>query len=240
MFPRRPHVSGLAVSLAALALSSCDVHVARQHPPPPPPYYDLWEIEPNDAACCPDGIGDLYVGDAFVIGGTIRDDSGDPYDGFALQNREPLDLEFILEPIDSAADLDLCVWDPRIDDYAFCFDSPASVESGRFSIPASLTDFQLVVVSYSGDAEYRLHVFAHPITFGALASATEHAEKDGRAVPLDGYFGGAAEVPFEEPEHHAVASGAVYEVDDESGQLFESPLWVREDGLIVIDARRRR
>jgi hypothetical protein len=155
--------------------------------PPPAPYFDVWEQEPNDASCCPDYLGTLYVGDALVIGGFIRDDGFDPFDGFGFRSGEPMDIEFYLEPVDGWADLDLGVWDPTVGDFVLIWDSPNSVESGVFTIPSALEDFQLVVMSYEGDAEYRLFVWADPPTFFTPESAGLGPTKAGRAVPSDLY-----------------------------------------------------
>lgn len=202
MFPHRralalARCSAAVLAAAALAGCCCD---DDDDDPPPSPYFDLWEIEPNDEPCCPDVIGRVHIGDQFVIGGNIRDDSYDPFDGFELQSGEPLQIEFLLEPVCNCADLDLGVWDPVLGSWVLLWDSPSSVESGLFTIPTAFQDFQLVVMSYAGDAEYRLSVWVDPPS--ALAPDRPQPElwKLDRAVPLESYGGRPTVAPAEPAE----------------------------------------
>ncbi|MCY3002397.1 MAG: hypothetical protein NTV21_11390 [Planctomycetota bacterium] len=198
MFPRL----ALPALLACALLPACKkCHDCGAPPAPPAPFYDFWEIEPNDGACCPDVVGTVYVGDEFIVGGTIRDDSFDAYDGFGLTSGEPLEIEFFLEPVGTNADLDLGVWDPVVGDFVLLWDSPGTTEGGRFTISGALRDFQLVVMSYSGDSEYRLWVWVDPPALGALAAAPAEAAEPtrlDRAVPLEAY--GAALGAKDAPE----------------------------------------
>ena len=187
MFPRL----ALPALLACALLPACtDCHDCDPPPAPPAPYYDFWEIEPNDGACCPDVIGTVYVGDEFIVGGAIRDDSFDAYDGFGLTSGEPLEIEFFLEPIGTNADLDLGVWDPVVGDFVLLWDSPGTTEGGRFTLSGAFRDFQLVVMSYAGDTEYRLWVWVDPPTLAALAAGPAAAATPtrlDRPVPLTAY-----------------------------------------------------
>jgi len=230
MFPHRLRVPSSVLALAAVfAFGACDYpnyHVGH----PPRPDWDAWESEPNDSHAEPNVLGFFYVGDEFTLGGWIRDDVYDPFDGFAITSGEPLDISFVLEPVASNADLDLCVWDPQLGAFAFCFDSPNSVEVGRFSVPDGLTEFHMVVSSYSGDTEYRLRIRAEPLTFGALPEGAGAGSKPERAVPYDCY---AAPRALAEPEAVApriVARGAYFEIDGETGA-------VRRRALVVLDRR---
>ena len=190
----------LPLGLALLPLAGCydcgDCGTPdNDDPPPPVAYYDIWELEPNDDGCCPDSLGTTYIGDTFVIGGMIRDDLYDPYDGFGLSAGEPQDVEFFLEPVAGGADLDLGVWDPVLGEFVLLWDSPYATESGRFTLPAAFTEYQLVVMSYSGDAEYRLSVWIEPPIYFQLASGAAHSEKMDRPVPLAGYGAGSEGTP---------------------------------------------
>ncbi|MCC7015113.1 MAG: hypothetical protein IT454_21310 [Planctomycetes bacterium] len=194
MAPRRPRfpvefwISALSLVALACGLAGCDNdHHHRPPEPDPPPYFDLWEREPNDAACCPDDLGVMFVGDELVIGGDIRDDGFDPYDGFGIESGEPFDVEFYLEPVDSYADLDLGVWDPVRGEFVLLWDSPDAVESGRFTVPGTFDQFQLVVMSFDGDAEYRLYVWIEPATFFTPLAAAAAPSKAARPVPLELY-----------------------------------------------------
>jgi hypothetical protein len=191
MTARIPHPSRHRLAIASvLALAACD-HRHHEDPEPPPvdPFFDIWEIEPNDFACCPDELGSFFVGDELVIGGHIRDDGFDPYDGFGMSNGEPLDVEFYLEPVGEWADLDLGVWDPWTGEFVLLWDSPEAVESGRFTVSSSLEDFHLVVMSFDGDAEYRLWLWFDAPTFVAPMAGEGGGEKKVRATPIPSYDG---------------------------------------------------
>jgi hypothetical protein len=189
----------------------------------------VWEAEPNDAACCPDGIGQLWVGDCLVIGGTITELGPDFFDGFAFQNAQPCDIEFALVPVYSSADLDLCVYDPVIDDYAFCFETGNAIESGRFSVPSAFTDFQLVVSSYAYASEYRLEIHCVPISLGMMAESSAQPERSGRAVPLASYFADSVVEAEPELETRVVARGELLEIDMETGDVVERAVRVLEN-----------
>lgn len=206
-------------------------------PSPPPPYYDVWEDEPNDSHCCPDEIGTLFAGGQIVIGGRIQDDPDDPFDGFGFESGEPIEVNFLLEPVDHLADLDLCVWDPALGAFAFCFDSPSSVEVGHFLVSSSFDPFHLVVSSFDGDAEYRLTVWAEPPGFAALAaSAAEPEEPKGtRPVPLELY--GPRAVADATLEPAVLDRGRIFEIDPDTGEIRTREVLVREDGIYVGPSR---
>jgi hypothetical protein len=189
-----PRLATAPLLLAPLALllpgcTDCGGCGTPDAPPPPPsaPYYDLWELEPNDDGCCPDYLGTTYAGESFVIGGHIRDDFYDPFDGFGLTSGEPHDVEFFLEPVAGSADLDLGVWDPYLGQFVLVWESPYATESGRFTVSGMYEDFQLVVMSYSGDAEYRLSVWIDPPTYLHLAAGEANPEKTARPKGLAAY-----------------------------------------------------
>jgi len=200
-FPRLAHAPLLLAPLLVLcpACTECGgCGTPDDTPPPPPtPAYDIWELEPNDDGCCPDYLGTTYAGDAFVIGGRIRDDLYDPFDGFGLTSGEPHDVEFFLEPVAGSADLDFGVWDPYLGQFVLLWESPYATESGRFTVSGTFEDYQLVVMSYSGDAEYRLSVWIDPPTFLHLTADEPHVEKIARPKALAAY-GTAAPGPASE------------------------------------------
>lgn len=211
----RPGRFAALAPLFAVVLGACEVHVDHPHAHPVTPDYDVWESEPNDSHCCPDDMGSVSVGDAFVIGGTIRDDAYDPYDGFELANVQPCAIRFYLEPLDGVSDLDLCVWDPAIGDFAFCFDSANAYEEGVFEVSSSWNSFHLVVASYSGDCEYRLYVECEPIGLGLTAAAEVRGPH--KALEFDGY--GPANDAVEEPGARLLARGVMLEIDPVSGEF---------------------
>ena len=65
-------------------------------------------------------------------------------------------------------------------------------ESGRFTVSGTFEDYQLVVMSYSGDAEYRLSVWIDPPTYLQVASAANAVEKMARPIGLRAYATGVA------------------------------------------------
>ncbi len=189
------------------------------------PYYDVWEFEPNSTHCCPHDLGWITVGDDFVIGGDIRDDSYDPFDGFLLRTQGPCTVRFVLEPLDGFSDLDLCVWDPLLGDFAFCFESPDPYEQGVFNIPYSGAPFHLVVASYAGDSEYRLRVECDPINWGLVEGSSGAADAANAAKPghFDAYRPAAVEAPAPSP----VLPAWILEIDLESGDYaVRDAVWV--------------
>jgi hypothetical protein len=214
----------LAAALA-VALGGCYAHYDHSYPAPVPPPFDTWENEPNDVAWSPDPIGPLAVGDGLIIGGHVTELGPDFFDGFAFQSVEPCDIQFTLVAENPGGDLDLCVYDPQLGVYSFCFENGGSVETGRFSVPNAWTDFHLVVSSFSGDSEYRLDVACLPITFGALAQSAPASTRLGRAVPMERYFAAENE-PAVEPTTQVVARGVALELDLATDELRTAPVVV--------------
>ncbi|MCA8978768.1 MAG: hypothetical protein H6831_07995 [Planctomycetes bacterium] len=135
------------------------------------------EREPNDSSAGPDYLTTLYAGDSIEVVGHIDDGCCDPFDGFAIDAGEPLELEFELRAHDGWSDLDFCVYDPAADVFLACFESPGDVEYGSVAIglPAEL---HLVVRSWSGSTNYSLYVDAYALSGGYLA-ATAPADPTG-------------------------------------------------------------
>lgn len=218
---RRAASRHLAAALALGALAACHAHWDDDDHHHPAPYYDFWELEPNDSHCCPDDLGWVAVGDAFVIGGSIRDDGFDPFDGFELTSVGPCSIRFQLEPLDGVSDLDLCVWDPVLGDFAFCFESSDWIEQGSFNVPFSGSSFHLVVASYAGDSEYRLSVQCVPIGLGLTDQGggeelgERRAELSSKAQRFGEY--GPAEAA-EEVEELEVESAVIVDLDLATGE----------------------
>lgn len=200
-------------ALFAVSLAACG-EIEHRKPPPWPPF-DVWEAESNDSECCPNWLGWVSVGNAFVIGGNIRDDVQDLYDGFRLRNTWPCRIRFWLEPLDGVSDLDLCVWDPIQGQYAFCFETSDPVEYGEFNVPFGDYTFDLVVNSYSGDSEYRLYVNCDPIIFGVNATAAPATDAK---VAREHTYGEPREAREVEPEEQALPAWII-EVDARSGDF---------------------
>jgi hypothetical protein len=219
------------LALLGFLLGACHGY-DKDDDPPKAPYYDVWEFEPNSTHCCPNDLGWLAVGDNFVIGGTIRDDNADPFDGFLLRAQGPCTVRFVLEPLDGFSDLDLCVWDPVLGDFAFCFESPDAYEQGVFNIPYSGAPFHLVVASYAGDSEYRLQVECDPIQWGLSSGfpASAEAGEDAKPGHFDAYRPAPASDPFESP---AAVPAWILELDLESGS------YALHDALLVRAVERR-
>jgi hypothetical protein len=149
------------------------------------------EREPNDSAAGPDYLTQLYAGDSIEITGHVDDGCCDPFDGFAIDAGEALELQFELIAHDGWSDLDLCIYDPVADVFLACFESPGDVEYGSVAIggPAEL---HLVVRSWSGSSHYSLFVDAYALPGGYLASTAP-------ADPSGGWseYAAPAEVSFE-------------------------------------------
>lgn len=215
----------LLLPIAAAALCACHGESRHVHPPVAP--FDVWEQEPNDAHCCANDLGWIGVGDEFVIGGSIRDDNLDPFDGFQLRALGPCSVRFALEPLNGVSDLDLCVWDPLLANFAFCFESSAAVEQGVFNVPNSGAAFHLVVASYIGDSEYRLWVRCEPIGLGLNAGEAPPAESSSpKAGQFDAYR------PLEEEPARRAALGPAWmlEYDPQLDQIeLRAGAWRRVD-----------
>lgn len=214
-----------AVRVLPLLLIVNACHVERVDGGPVALPFDVWEQEPNDSHCCANDVGWVSVGDSFVIGGSIRDDGLDPFDGFRLRNVGPCSIRFALEPLDGVSDLDLCVWDPLLGSFSFCFESANPVEHGVFNVPFGGEDFHLVVASYVGHSEYRLHVRCEPIGFGLVAGdapgAAGNRLKAGHFAPY-----GAAPSAAPAPRRSAGPLWVLdYDADFEHIELHEG-LWI--------------
>ncbi len=232
----RPALASRHLPLVALVLlATCACSEEPKKPPAPLVPFDVWERERNDDHWSANNLGWLAVGDDFVIGGSIRDDAFDPYDGFELRAMTPCAVRFALEPLDGVSDLDLCVWDPWIGDFAFCFQSAAAVELGVFNIHSGGAQFHLVVASYVGRSEYRLRVRCEPLGLGLSAGAAPAAETSSvKQAQFEGYR------PSVEPRADAANWRPLWLVEyDLSLDTLEvrQGAWRRDTGAARVDAR---
>jgi|GEM_PF-6776136 len=156
-----------ATIAATLALSACAKHADSPLAGGAPIAY-FFEDEPNDSSYAPQPIGPVHPPEQLVIQGDAgyhgyfhRDDS----DAFALQAAAPARIHFALRCYGDG-DLDLCLYDPYYDEVVEHWDSYGE-EEGSFDVPGFHQDFQLIVVAYSGEAEYDLELRVDPLPFGA-------------------------------------------------------------------------
>lgn len=188
----------LAIAVATIA-SAC-IHVDDSASPDPYTY----EIEPNDFALSAQGIGPIALGEQFLVRGHITDQGSDPYDGFAFQSDQPMDIEFSLFADDPAADFDLQLFDPYTGSTVASWETSANPECGHFSVLNSGVEFHLVVSSFVGSGTYTLEVRGVPLTwFGdgaglsfAADGATRRAD---RIVDWTGYAAGKIAPEFQAP-----------------------------------------
>lgn len=139
------------------------------------------EDEPNDAPLDANSFGVLRSGDHFFIEGFVRDDAGDPFDGFAFTAATALHVDFQLFMDTDTADMDVCLYDPVLDQTVACFATQNDPEQGGVDVAAGGLDFHLVVESFVGDGPYTLEIDVQPLFLGASASALAAAPESGIA-----------------------------------------------------------
>jgi hypothetical protein len=123
----------------------------------------LFEQEPNDDPLTANHFGVLRVGDRFFIDGAVRDDLVDPFDGFAFTAGEALHVDFQLFSGNPAADLDVCLYDPLLDQTLACYQTASDPEQGGVDVTAGGLDFHLVIESFVGQATYSLEIVVLPL-----------------------------------------------------------------------------
>jgi hypothetical protein len=204
--------------LCAPSLSSCFVRDCPGCGAGGPPTF--FEHEPNDQASMANWIGGIEAHDKLEIRGSITHFGPDFFDGFAFVAEQPIDVQVTLIADDPSADLDFCVFDPILNDYVACFETPNQPETGLFSVLEAGREFHLVVDSFSGASSYSLFVEAFPVS---LAS---HAQ-DGRAF---------SEPRSElEPTRHARFDG--YRARDAGDETADALRGFQPGELIEIDER---
>ena len=178
---------------AGLLLAGCHDHHDYDHhgapQPEPVPVFD--EIEPNDFASEVDHFGVILPGDRFAIRGHVRNDAGDPADGFGFTASEPIHVEFRLLADNPFADMAVALYDPQIDQTVFTYQSGANPELGSVDVFAGGVDFHLVVVTSleSTSYELELQVFAlQPaarVAGGDVGATALVARADGDPEPVE-------------------------------------------------------
>jgi hypothetical protein len=140
-----------------------------------PPVF--FESENNDDPANADFFGVLFPGYRFFIEGQITNDGSDPFDGFAFTAGEPIHVDFQLFIDDGGDDLDVCLYDPQIDETVACFATDGNPERGGADITLGGLDFQFVVESFHGASTYAMEIVVHPL-FAARAAGSA----DGPAI----------------------------------------------------------
>lgn len=180
----------LALLLGLTACDDCDCDGGGGGVP------TFLESEPNDIPADADFIGTLFPGDRLFIDGFVADDLSDPFDGFAFTAGEPLHVDFELFIHAPGADLDVCLYDPQIDETVACFATADSPERGGVDVFSGGLDFHLVIESFVGDASYSLELNVFPLlartaldagaaSVQAVGARSEHATEAplGYALP---------------------------------------------------------
>lgn len=208
----------LLLAPVLLALTACDDCDDCDDDDPGLPLFQ--EAEPNDDPLTANHFGILEVGDHFLIQGFVRDDVADPFDGFAFTAGSALHVDFQLFIDTNTADLDVCLYDPQLDQTVACFATDINPEQGGVDVSAGGLDFHLVLESFVGDGPYTLEVVVQPL-FAATAAdersaapARNIAGVDARAehdtAAAAGYRREPARSPLAEIEQR-------FEIDPETG-----------------------
>ena len=220
--------------LAALALAACHRTVTASKPPPAA----LDESEPNDTAAQAPWFGTLYPGSELAISGHVTSDGSDLYDGFGFTTGAPCTVRFTVHPTLPGADLDLCVYDPYLDEFVACFDSPSGTESGEIGFAVAGVDFHLVVTSAWAASSYLLEVEAIPFLPSPDGAGTARA---GSADPAKhtleraaAYRGAPREIAATSATAPALlAIGWIGEIDPTTGEIDRTPFAAYPEGLAL-------
>jgi hypothetical protein len=222
-------------ALLLLSLAACERTTVVTRPPPAP----LDESEPNDDALHAPWFGRVYPGTSLAIAGHIASNGSDPYDGFAFSTGAPCIVRFVLRPALPAADLDLCVYDPYLDAFIACFDSPNGTETGEIGFAVSDVDFHLVVNSAWASTSYLLEIDVLPFQPGpALDRPVETAQRTATLARVDGYRGragggGTADALASGRASSPVALGWIGVIDADSGELLRGPFAAYPDRIVL-------
>lgn len=191
-----------------------------------PPILD--ESEPNDSADLATWFGPLAPGTGLVIGGHVTEFGPDLFDGFAFSAVAPCSVRVVLRALSPGADLDVCVYDPLLDEFVACFDSPFDPEIGEISFFVPGQDFQLVVSSAMGSASYTLEVDALPLYAPAPAVTAPHATGKRTLERL---------APYRRAARAVVAAGWIGAIDVSTGERVERRVLVDGQGPRLGPAR---
>lgn len=186
---------------------------------------ELFESEPNDDPLTANHFGLLLPGDRFFINGFVRDDPVDPFDGFAFTAGQPLHVDFQLFTGSSLADLDVCLYDPQLDQTVDCFATNGNPEQGGVDVSPGGLDFHLVVESFTGDSDYSLEIVVLPLFIAATAEDSSALSVTGvRAVDARSDHATDAGRTYRkgEPRQHQVLRiEQQLEFDPETGTVLE-------------------
>lgn len=213
-------------ALAAVALSACHGATVAPKPPPAP----LGESEPNDSAFEAPWYGTLLPGSRLAITGHVTSNGPDLYDGFAFTAGSPCTVRFVLRPSLPGTDLDLCVYDPQLDAFVACFDSPSGTEVGEIALAGAI-DFHLVVSSAWADSSYLLEIETFPyLPAPEGSSEAQSGEDKGTLERVDGYRKRARETQAD-ALGLPLATGWIGEVDLDTGHLARLPFAIHAGTL---------
>lgn len=165
-----------SLPLLALLLAACHHHDGEDGVVVPV----LRESERNDAPLEANHFGLLRPGERLFIDGFVRDDGFDPFDGFAFTANEPIHVDFLLHHGSAVADLDVCLYDPFLDETLACWATTARPELGGVDVFAGGADFHLVVESFAGDSSYSLELVVYPL-YAMTSGPARLAGVEGRA-----------------------------------------------------------
>lgn len=178
----------LALALASFGLVAChDDHHHHDSGGGGIPVF--LEAERNDDPLTANHFGVLHPGQQFFIDGNVRDDLADPFDGFAFTAGQALHVDFQLFIDNAAADLDVSLYDPQIDQTVASWTTIDNPEVGGVDVFAGGLDFHLVIESFVGDATYSLALTVQPLFVRelreqdapALAAVDARGERDAEA-----------------------------------------------------------
>lgn len=148
-------------ALAVFFTGACYHHHRHDgHQPSVPTYF---EFEPNDDPFTANDFGVLVPGDHFFIDGFISDSGFDPFDGFWFTSAQPIHVDFQLFTDNPSADLDICLYDPVLDQTISCWETANNPEQGGVDVTGGNVDFQLVVNSFIGSSDYALEIVVYSL-----------------------------------------------------------------------------
>lgn len=177
------------------------------------------EQERNDDPLTANHFGVLRPGQRLFIDGNVRDDLADPFDGFAFTAGQALHVDFELFIDNAAADLDVSLYDPQIDQTVASWTSTDNPEVGGVDVFAGGLDFHLVIESFVGDATYSLALTVLPL----FAREIQDEEAPALAgVDARGERDAGARAEYRKPVRRSgIEIERVFQIDGERGLVLE-------------------
>jgi hypothetical protein len=229
-----------ALALPLLFFAACS-HGGHGHPTPAPDP-TLHEVEPNGTAATANGVGPIRPGSYFPIRGHVDDFGSDLFDGFAFVSDVPLEVEIVLTADHPAADLDVCVFDPFLNEFIGCFETPWNPEVGFVTVFEPGVEFHLVVSSFRGSSGYTLEVSGRKLCCpleslegGARLRAREGDEDSRRAAFWQAYVPPVAVAREDAEIVEPLVRGVVMSIDPDSGAVTEVE-YVRRGARVAVIA----